>query len=113
MRVGRSLSPGKVFFERNGILQKVDAETLKGGVVNLAKSGHHLLRGVLMQWGTSESPMVVDDVVFPVAFLDPPQVHVDMQRSGAEIRNVTTTGFQLRTQAESITWSAFGMAHPQ
>lgn len=110
MRVGRSLSPGKVFFERNGVLQKVDAETLKGKVVGLAKSGWHSLRGVLMQWGVSENLVVVDDVVFPVPFLDPPQVQVDTQRSRAVVSHVTTTGFRLITSADSIRWSAFGVA---
>ena len=108
MRIGRSLSPGKVFFERNGVLLKVDPEEMNRHKSSLRKSGHHRMHGILMQWGLSESMVVVDDIIFPIPFRDIPQVQVQVQTARADISQITTTGFRLRTTADFVHWSAFG-----
>lgn len=110
MRVGRSLSPGKVFFEWNGVLRKVTTDQMnpKG---SLAKSGYRIMGESLIQWGVSDSMSVVDDLLFPLSFPDIPNITTTpSDDSLVEIRNISTRGFQIRTQAEMVHWIAVGRA---
>lgn len=112
MRVGRSLSPGKVFLERNGVLSKITTEEMKKDQVKT--SGYHLLhlpgrRDMLYQWGSSDSLSVIDRVLFPRTFSRIPTVTANAQGGFAEVTDVTTTGFTLRTILEVVQWVAYGM----
>lgn len=107
MRIGRSLSPGKVFFERDGVLRKVDPEQISKSR-SLKKQGFRRVGSMTIQWGVSRSLTVVDDIIFPVPFSREPHVSINLQGAAASIHNITTTGFQIRTRAEEVSWSAFG-----
>lgn len=112
MRVGRSLSPGKVLFERDGVLKKITTDEMSGN--KFKKTGYYRIprTGVpdmLFQWGISNSLAVVDVITFPIPFSTPPVVTSQAQTGSVEITNITTTGFQLRTLVDSVPWVAYGV----
>lgn len=110
MRIGRSLSPGKVFLEMNGVLRKVDHDKVNPRSSN--KSGwFRSPSGSITQWGTSCSVVVVDHIIFPIPFSRVPDVI--LAPSGPEeiaiVQNLSVAGFELRTQAYSVRWLAVGL----
>lgn len=108
MRVGRSLSPGKVFFEQNGVLRKVDPDQISRSR-SLKKSGWQVVGRSLIQWGVSDSVITVDDIIFPQIYASPPNVtSISSDNSFVEIRNITVYGFQIVTQAPRVDWAAAG-----
>lgn len=109
MRVGRSLSPGKVFIEMNGVLRKVEPDQINPYSALKKSEYRRTAGGTLVQWGISDSVIVVDDIVFPVSFQDVPNITTTSSDGAAvESRNISTTGFQPRTQAASVNWVAIG-----
>lgn len=107
MRIGRSLLPGMIFFERDGILKKIKCADLRSKQVK--NHGYHRSPGGLVtQWGVSDSLTVVDNILFPVPFLYTPTVMFEVQGGVAVAENVTTTGFQIRTRVERVLWHATG-----
>ena len=111
MRIRRSLSPGKLFFERQGVLKKVSIKDLQG--VQIKRSGHHRVsvggrQDVLFQWGTSDSMSYPDRILFPIAFFEVPIIRTEAQTGRVHISDISTTGFTLETTLESVRWTANG-----
>jgi len=108
MEIRRSLSPGKVFFEKDGVVTKVPAQKLGE---SSKKSGSRRVNGMLVQWGVSDTLVRVDNVRFHETFGSVPNVSVNTSPPmEVEIRNITVDGFQIVTRSPSVTWSAFGPA---
>ena len=111
MRIGRSLSPGKLFFEKQGVLKKVSIKDLQG--IDIKRSGYHRIsiisrHDMLFQWGTSDSLSYTDRILFPIAFSGVPTIRSESQTGRVHISDISTTGFTLETTLESVRWTAYG-----
>lgn len=106
MRIGRSLSPGMIFIDKEGKRTKIRADSLRSPAIS--KRGYHRVRGALVQWGVSNSLFDVDRIVFPILYESVPNIQINSQGGAVSISDVTVWGFNLRTRLESVQWTAVG-----